>query len=58
MRKDILYGIFVGFIVALAMRFIPVFHGPNSNIIKNMEFREQETNKCYSLSPYKIDCPN
>ena len=54
-KKEVLYGILTGLMVAIAMRFIPVFHGPNSNIIKHMDFKEDD--KCYTLTPYPIECP-
>ena len=52
--KHLLFGLLIGFLVALAMRFTPVFHGPDSNIIKKKTFRDE--NGCYSLVPYIIEC--
>ncbi len=56
MNREIIYGFIVGLIVAVCMRFIPVFHGPNSNIIKTKEFFDSDKNTCYTLSPYIVNC--
>ena len=40
--KEILFGILCGLLVALCMRYIPIFHGPNSNIIRNKSFKDDK----------------
>ena len=54
--KEVLFGILCGLLIALCMRYIPIFHGPNSNIIRNKNFKDDK-NKCYSLEPYPVVCP-
>lgn len=53
--KEIILGIFCGVLIATCMRYVPIFHGPNSNIVKFKKFEDDKG--CYNLSPYPVTCP-
>ena len=48
-------GIICGFIVALYMRIVPLFHGYDSNDVKRIVFTDKD-NKQYKLITERIDC--
>ena len=52
---DILSGIFVALCIVITMKFVPIFHGYDSNDVKRVIF-EDENNKQYILEPYYTQC--
>lgn len=55
--------VIITFILALITNFImPLkidYHGPNSNIIRYNDYKNESgnTDVCYRMTPYEIDCP-
>ena len=54
--KIILSAVLSGMMVALSMRYVPIFHGYDSQDIKRIIFVEPKTLKKYTLIPEKINC--
>ena len=54
--QTIFSGILFGILVALSMRYVPIFHGYDSQDIKRIVFVDPKTLKKYTLLPEKINC--
>ena len=54
--QTILSGCLFGILVALSMRYVPIFHGYDSKDIKRIIFVDPKTLKKYTLIPEKINC--
>ena len=54
--ETILSGVLFGILVALSMRYVPIFHGYDSRDIKRIVFVDPKTLKKYTLTPEKINC--
>ena len=54
MKFDIATGILFGLIVALTMKYVPIFHGFDSNDVKRVIFTDKKGQ--YMLIPSRIEC--
>lgn len=54
MKKEIIGGVLSGLIIVIAMKYIPVFHGFDSNDVKRIVFEDID-NKQYMLVPIRTD---
>lgn len=54
MKVVIISGVLSGFVVAFVMTVVPVFHGFDSNEVRNVIFNDE--NKQYVLIPSRIKC--
>lgn len=54
MKEYILSGILSGFVIALTMNYVPIFHGFDSNDVKRIVFEDE--GKKYVLIPEQVDC--
>jgi len=54
MKFDIITGIIFGLIVAFTMKYVPIFHGFDSNDVKRIIFTDEKGE--YVLIPLQIDC--
>ena len=52
----VISGILCGLCVALAMRYVPIFHGYDSKDIKRIVFVDPANRRKYTLVPEKILC--
>lgn len=52
--KQIMTGIILGFLIGIVMLHVPVFHGPDSNDVKQIRF--SDVHGFYRLIPEKVDC--
>ena len=55
MKQELICGLLAGFIITLAMRYVPIFHGFDSNDVKRVMFKDQD-GKNYILIPTRVDC--
>ena len=55
MKDRVIAGVLSGLIIAIAMRYIPIFHGYDSNDVAKIIFTD-EFNKQYLLVPEKVKC--
>jgi hypothetical protein len=51
---SIIFGCLFGFIIILMINK-PVYHGPNSNVIRKQIFKQN--GKCYKFNPVVHICP-
>ena len=52
--NDVISGILCGIIVVFTMKYVPIFHGFDSNDVRRVIF--EENGKKYKLIPSKVDC--
>lgn len=54
MNGHIIAGVFSALCVVLTMKYVPIFHGFDSNDVKRILF--EEDGKKYTLVPSRIEC--
>ena len=53
--NDVFSGILCGIVVVFTMKFVPIFHGFDSNDVRRVLFEDVDGKK-YMLVPSKTDC--